>query len=305
MSEIYRDDFDFNLLRVFLAIWDLRSLTGAGERLGLTQPAVSHALRRLRQRFDDPLFVRAAHRMLPTETAVRLHAPLEQAYDLLNRAVQERAAFDPATTRRVFRVAMSDVSETFYLPQLLGRLVQVAPLMRLDIAPLVVETVAGALRAGEVDLAIGYLPNVQDECDSELLFTDSFVCLVRAGHPLARRRLTPESFAALRYIHAGRGAPGHQMVERWLAQAGIQREIAVRLGHFTVAPEIVRTTDLAVIFPASLARALNNRRDFRLLSLPFDLPPVEVKVHTHVRFAGDLGIRWLRETLIGLFGQLR
>src|SRR5258708_27859066 len=98
---------DLNLLRIFLAIWDLRSLTAAGDRLGLTQPAISHALRRLRDRFDDPLFVRAANRMLPTEAAVRLHEPFHQAFAIINRAIQERAAFDPTTSPRVFLVAMS------------------------------------------------------------------------------------------------------------------------------------------------------------------------------------------------------
>src|SRR5258708_32851883 len=112
MSQV-NNYLDLDLLRVFLAIWDLRSLTAAGDRLGLTQPAISHALRRLRERFGDPLFVRVANRMLPTDAAVRLHEPLDQAFGLVNRAIQERVAFDPKVTQRVFRVAMSDVSECY------------------------------------------------------------------------------------------------------------------------------------------------------------------------------------------------
>jgi len=163
---------DLNLLRVFLAIWDLRSLTAAGDRLGLTQPAISHALRRLRDWFDDPLFVRAANRMLPTEAAVRLHEPLDQAFGIISRAIQERVAFDPKVTQRVFRVAMSDVSEVYYLPRLMAKLVRVAPTMRLDVVPLAVDAIAGAMRAGEVDLAIGYLKNLEGECVSRSLFDD-------------------------------------------------------------------------------------------------------------------------------------
>jgi DNA-binding transcriptional LysR family regulator len=298
MSDANNAAFDLNLMRVFLAIWDLRSLTAAGDRLGLTQPAISHALRRLRERFDDPLFVRAANRMLPTEAAVRLHEPFDQAFGIINHAVQERAAFDPKSTRRVFRVAMSDVSEVHYLPRLLPKLVHVAPFMRLDVVPLAVDAIAGAMRAGELDLAIGYLKQVDREWVSYPLLEDKFVCMVRRGHPIGRAKLTRTNFGGLSYIHAGSGAPGHQMAEQWLADAGIKRQIAVRLGHFTVAPDIVRNTNLAVIFPESVARQINSSNAFRLLPLPFELPPVEVKVHTHSRFASDAGIAWLRDLLI-------
>jgi DNA-binding transcriptional LysR family regulator len=294
---------DLNLLRVFLAIWDLRSLTAAGDRLGLTQPAISHALRRLRDRFDDPLFVRAANRMLPTEAAVRLHEPLDQAFGIINRAIQERVAFDPRVAERVFRVAMSDVSEVFYLPRLMARLVRVAPSVRLNVVPLALDAIVGAMRAGEVDLAIGYLQNLEGECESQALFDDKFVCMVRRGHPIGRSKLTKENFINLRYVHAGTNAPGHQMIEQWLAETGIKRQIAVRLGHFTVAPDIVRDTDLAVIFPESVARQLNSAKAFRLLTLPFEPPPVQIKVHTHPRFASDIGIQWLRDTLVAMFAQ--
>jgi DNA-binding transcriptional LysR family regulator len=104
------DVLDLNLLRVFVAIWDLRSLTAAGDRLGLTQPAISHALRRLRDRFGDPLFVRVGHRMLPTDAAVQMHEPLDQAFELLNRTLQSGVVFDPRVTERTFRVAMSEVA---------------------------------------------------------------------------------------------------------------------------------------------------------------------------------------------------
>jgi len=111
MSRMDRQPLDLNLLRVFLAIWDLRSLTAAGERLGLTQPAARHALRRLQLLFDDKLFVRAGNVMAPTEAATRLHAPLDEALRLISRAMQEYAQLEPATARRGFRLSMSDVAE--------------------------------------------------------------------------------------------------------------------------------------------------------------------------------------------------
>ncbi|MDB5654734.1 MAG: transcriptional regulator, LysR family [Tardiphaga sp.] len=148
------DHLDLNLLRVFFAIWDLRSLTRAGERLSLTQPAVSHALRRLRDRFGDPLFVRVANRMLPTDAAVRLHEPLDKAFELLNRTLQSGVVFDPKVTERTFRVAMSDIAEVYILPRLVSELSRVSPFVRVHIVPLFPDSVTSSMRSGEIDLAI-------------------------------------------------------------------------------------------------------------------------------------------------------
>ena len=293
---------DLNLLRVFLAIWDLRSLTLAGQRLGLTQPAVSHALGRLRRTFDDPLFVRAPGGMVPTEAATRLHAPLGQAFGIINRALHEHAAFDPATADRAFRLAMSDVSEGYYLPPLLARLGTVAPGVRIETVQLAPGTAGTALRTGEIDLAVGFVHGLDEGCVSERLFTDGFVCLVRAGHPAAGAPLTPEGLAALRFVQAD-GAAGHRMVEQHLDSLGITRRPAVRTAHFTVAPEIVASTDLAVLFPRSVAERVNRGGAFCLLALPFALPEVEIAVHSHAHFSGDLGIRWLRGRLVAMFGD--
>lgn len=287
---------DLNLLRVFLAIWDLRSLTAAGERLGLTQPAISHALRRLREQFDDPLFVRAANRMLPTEIAVQLHKPFEEAFAIINRALQERASFDPLSTTRTFRIAMSDIAEVYALPSLMRVLARAAPRAQLDVVPFSPENLVGAMRSGDVDLAIGYIRNTDQACISLDLFEDRFICLVREGHPIGGQQLTLAQLGSLRFFFAKMSAPiVHQVIEQNLADRGDGPRIAVR-GHFTLAPDIVAASDLAAIYPESLARRLHNPADFRQLSLPFDLPAIEVKVHRHSRFANDKGIEWMCET---------
>ena len=285
---------DLNLLRVFFAIWDLRNLTAAGERLGLTQPAISHALRRLRDRFNDPLFVRASNRMLPTETAVRLHEPLDQALTIINRVLQERVAFDPLVTQRTFRIAMSDMAEVYALPRLMARLRHIAPLARINAVPLQPENGVAAMRSGDVDLSIGHIKDPDEDCISNEVFNDRIVCMVRAHHPIARSKLTRSNFSNLQFFYARMTAPIHQMVEQWLIDEARPR-IAVR-GHFMAAPDIVRNTDLAAIFPKNMALHLDRAKDFRLLELPFDLPPIEVKVHSHARFASDMGIKWMRET---------
>ncbi|OXJ13618.1 LysR family transcriptional regulator [Burkholderia sp. AU6039] len=292
---------DLNLLRVFLAISELRSLTAAGERLGLTQPAVSHALRRLRNLFDDPLFVRTPSGMAPTDAARQLHGPLTRAFGIIDLAVQQVAHFDPATASRTFRISMSDMSEFYFLPPLLARLAEIAPGIRVDITSAAVDAVGAAMRSGEIDLALGYVPDPGPGCVSETLFSDEHVCMVRAGHPLRKRAPTQEDLAALRYVYASSNATGHRMVEKWLDELHVERTVVLRLPHFIVAPEIVQHTDLAILFPRSVAERFNRGRAFRIFPLPFVLPPIEIQMHTHVQFSTDPGIAWLRAVIYEMF----
>ncbi|HEX7913458.1 MAG TPA: LysR family transcriptional regulator [Paraburkholderia sp.] len=294
---------DLNLLRVFLAIWDLRSLTAAGERLALTQPAVSHALRRLRTLFEDPLFVRTPNGMVPTDAAFRLYPPLAQAFAMISEAIQQLGKFDAATAQRVFRISMSDMSEFYFLPPLLAMLDRETRGIRIEVTNVPVESVSAAMRAGEIDLALGYVPGLDAGCVTRTLFVDEHVCVVRAGHPLRKKKPSREDLAALRYVYASTNATGHRMVEQWLDELNLKREVVLRLPHFVVAPEIVMHTDLAVIFPKSIAQRFNRGKAFRILPLPFKLPPIEIQVHTHTQFAADPGIAWLRETLYGMFHQ--
>lgn len=294
---------DLNLLRVFIAIWDLRSLTAAGERLGLTQPAVSHALRRLRTRFDDPLFVRTPAGMVPTDAAYRLYPPLAQAFAMIHEAVQQLGQFDPATAQRVFRLSMSDMSEFYFLPPLLAKLDKEARGVRIEVANLPVDSVSAAMRAGEVDLALGYVPGLDADCFAQKLFVDEHVCVIRAGHPFRATKPSRDDLAALRYVYASTNATGHRMVERWLDDLHLKRDVALRVPHFVVAPEIVANTDLAVIFPKSIAKRFNRGKAFRVLPLPFELPPIDIQVHWHVHFASDPGVAWLRATIYEMFQQ--
>jgi DNA-binding transcriptional LysR family regulator len=151
------------------------------------------------------------------------------------------------------------------------------------------------MRSGEIDLAIGAISVSDKDCISVDIFHDRYICLVREGHPIARSRLTRSSFAKLRFFFARTTSSIYQLAEQWLADENARPRIAVR-GHFTTAPEIVRHSDLAAIFPRLLALDLHRAKDFRLLDLPFDLPAMEVRVHSHARFANDTGIAWMRQT---------
>lgn len=294
---------DLNLLKTFIVIWELRSLTAAADRLHLTQPAVSHALRRLREMFDDPLFVRSTSAMVPTETAIRLHEPIARALGIINEALHSHASLDPATATRTFHLVMSDMSCSHVLPLLMEELAHAAPHVSLEVQQMAMENLGAAMRNGDIDLAFGYLPGLSEDCQSQLVLYDDYVCMLRKTHPLAHQVLTMDKLLQLRYVYASTNTTGHQLAEDVLRNAGVKRDFALRMPHFTVAPQIVRNTDLALFLPRSIAERHNLDHACVLLDLPLEMPRIPVSIYTHVRFAADSGIQWLRSLLIEMFGR--
>lgn len=295
MSNKHVISFDLNLIKVFLAIWDLRSLTAAGDRLGLTQPAVSHALKRLRDQFSDPLFTRAGNEMSPTDAAMRLYSSFEAALQLVSQTVRQSAEFTPGTSRRVFRLGMSDVSEFCYLPQILQSVEAVAPSVRIESTEVDLETIDMKMKSGQIDIALGYLPGLND-CDETVLVEDEFVCLVRKDHPFSGEALSLADLSGLTYVDCPRGT-GYRMIEHQLDLLGVRRQVNARLAHLSVVPEIVRRTNMAALYPRAATEILNTDRKFRILELPADLHRVPVKLYTHRKFAADRGILWLSEVI--------
>lgn len=302
MNSVNFQRFDLNLIKVFLAIWELQSVTAASERLGLTQPAISHGLRRLREHFNDPLFTRVGHAMVPTHAATQLFASFDRARQTIEQSIQAHDHFDPSTSQRVFRIAMSDMSEYYFIPALLGRIELIAPHIRIDTITLDRETTEVAMRAGQVDMALGYTPEFSHECLPILLFRDTFICLVRDRHPFKGTALTEEEFSALDFIDVSAEAPGYHMIDQRLVLIGAERRRKARLVHLTVAPEVLRQTDLAALYPRSVAMRINGNNDFRLISLPFELPEVPITLSTHRNFQGDMAIQWLAQEIRSLSG---
>jgi len=291
-------DLDLNLLRVFDAVLRGRSVTAAAAQLGLTQPAVSNALARLRAAFGDALFLRASQGMEPTPFARELAEPVRQALALLESALAHGPGFDPASSSRAFRFYMSDLGQTEFLPPLVERVRRVAPQVRLEALGLEPGAVGDALAAGSLDLAMGFLPALGPPVRRRALFRDSYVCLMRADHPI--RKLTRKKFlAASHALVTYRG--GHHVVEQALERAGVARRVVLRVPHFTVVPMVLERTDLILTLPARVARVYERRGNFRFLPPPLAIPPAEVALHWHERFDADPGNRWLREQLVELF----
>ncbi|HWM44451.1 MAG TPA: LysR family transcriptional regulator [Burkholderiales bacterium] len=290
-------ELDLNLLRVFDAVLRGRSVTAAAAQLALTQPAVSNALARLRGAFDDALFLRTPQGMAPTPFARELAEPVRQALALLEAALAHGPGFDPATSSRSFRFYMSDLGQIEFLPPLLERLQRSAPQVRLEAVALEPEDIAGALAAGSLDLAIGFLPALGPPLRRRALFKDPYLCLMRADHPisaLTRKKFLEASHALVTY----RG--GHRVVEEALERAGVGRRIALRVPHFTVVPMVLERTDLILTLPARVARVFERRGSLKALPPPVPIPLAEVAVHWHERFDADAGNRWLREQIAEL-----
>lgn len=304
MTHINMATIDLNLLRTFVTIWEHRSLTVAADRLHLSQPAVSHALRRLRDVFDDPLFVRTSTSMEPTDAAIRLHGPIEHALTIIQSALMMYSNFEPKTAHRTFRISMSDMSQLYVLPTVMEVLAREAPNVRLDVLQMPIEQLAMALRKGDIDIAVGYLVEPGEECIYENLLDDEFICLLRKGHPFQEDELSVQDILALRYVDVSSNITGHGLTaDAAFGKAGIPREIALKVPNFTIAPKIVANTDLALILPRAIAMQLNRDRRYRLLTLPIELPSISVGLYYHSRFLSDAGITWLRGLLISMFAS--
>lgn len=303
---------DLNLLRVFDALVQDGNLTRAGFRLGLSQPAMSHALAKLRKLTGDNLFVRVPSGMRPTEHALRIAPSVREGLQLLQAALQSDAPFDPKVTERTFQVLLSDIGELVYLPRLMGRLSAIAPAVSIRVLNMPREAYAGVFLAGEADLAIGFLPSLGAGFYQQRLFTDNYICLVREGHPRIRgKRISQAQFASephviiepggSRYVTAAHHNSTATLIEQSLAHQGVKRPVALRVPHFMVVPDVVQSTDLIAILPSYVIKHSQLRQGLRMLPLPFDIPGFEVKQFWHERSHQDPGNRWLRSVIAEMF----
>ena len=291
-------DVDLNLLHAFAAVHAEGSVTRAAERLGVSQPTISHALTRLRNRYRDPLFVRTQGGMAPTARADRLAEAVRRALHVLDVAIEEGSHYEPGASDRTFRLHMSDIGETVFLPRLLSALAERAPNVRIETIQHDDKDIGPALESGRIDLAVGYIPALS-EFERIVLLSERYVVLMRAGHPLASRAPTRTALAQLRYAVVR----SHGATARALKDLGLAANIRLSMPHFLVLPPILAGTDLAVVMPARLADVFRALGDYAVWRPRVGLPAFDVSVHWSWRYASDPGSRWLRELIVSLFGE--
>ena len=234
---------DTRLLQVFNEIYAKKSVSSAAMALGLPQPAVSIALSKLREHFGNPLFVRTSNGMTPTPLGAELIEPVRTALNAVSAVVDFSTHFDPSTSKRVFKIAMTDISQLILLPKLWERLRLTAPGVGIDVFPLSNET-PQLLESGAVDLALGYVPELEAGFYQQRLFSQHFVCMVSQNHPRIQGKLKLKQY--LQEDHAAIVSSGAapKIIDETLHAMGKERRIALRIPHFLGASFVVELTDL-------------------------------------------------------------
>jgi len=296
--------FDLNLLLVFDAVLREGNMTAAGVQLGLTQPAISRAVQRLRAQYNDPLFVRTTRGMKPTALALLMAKPVADALRSLKSAFDLNVAFDPANSTRTFNMAMTDGAALFYLPRLHPYLQQSAPGVKLTVLQMPRDKYREALESGSADLALGQMPHRQSNFQQQHLFDDQLVCLVRQGHPNIGRNLSMTQFMAAEHIVLSAPSRSDELIRRALGKRAAERRVGLTLPYYLVIPATLASSDLLAVVPRYVGLVFADAWNLKMLPLPFKLPAMHMSQFWHARSHQDPGHQWLRRGIAKLFMEL-
>jgi DNA-binding transcriptional LysR family regulator len=298
LQSIYLMRYDLNLLPIFVALMEERSVTRAAERLGMTQPALSNALARLRDMLQDQLFIRERYGIQPTPVAVELAPAVAEALAMLDDAVLGQQAFDPAQAERVLTIAPNGYVEFVLVPAIVARLQQDAPGIKLRLTPYGNDLVETGVVSGTTALVLGRIVDPPDNLVVQHLMDEGLACVVRADHPQIGDSITREQFERLKHVNIvppGRLRAG---LFQALAQQQLKREVAISVTNFFAVAEMVAVTDYCATLPNLICRRLVHDARLKVLPAPVDLGTFPVEMAWHVRYRHDPAHRWLR-SLIG------
>ncbi|EYF05059.1 LysR family transcriptional regulator [Chondromyces apiculatus] len=288
---------DLNLLVAFDALFTERHVTRAAARMGLTQSAMSHALRRLRVLFDDPLFARVPRGILPTERAVELSVAVRRILADVERTVSDGARFEPERAERTFTLVASDYASMILLPPLVRHLAQSAPGIAISVRA-GLQNWAVPLEEGRVDLVIGIFDSELPSAYRQQILQERFVCVVRADHPEVGDELTLEQFVRLPHaLISPRGISIGGYVDDELARLNLRRRVVITVPHFLVAPHVVAGTDVILTVAERIALQLADKLGLRIVKPPLDIPGFQLNQYWHERQHHDPGHTWLREQI--------
>ncbi|MGY4494505.1 LysR family transcriptional regulator [Pseudomonas sp. TE3610] len=295
-------DIDLNLLVIFHQMLHDRNVSLTAEHLGLSQPAVSNALRRLRNTLNDDLFVRTSQGMEPTALAAQLADPVSLAIGTLHGALNRPDDFDPGSSQKRFVVAMTDIGEIYFMPRLIKALLEQAPgisvsTLRSD------EGLSQALANGEVDLAVGLLPDLQTGFYQRRLFHHRYVCLCRNGHPLTQMPMTREAFCQYAHVRIVAASTGHGEIDAHMQRAGLQRDIRLEVPHFVAVGHILQHSDLIATVPERFASSCSGPFGLTALPLPLPLPEIAINLFWHAKLNRDPANKWFRQLMFDLFSD--
>ena len=294
---------DLNLLVAFHAMLEHRNVTRAGEAIGLSQPAMSSAVRRLRLLFEDPLFIRAGLEMKPTPRALQLDMAIRQVIQTVQSEILQPARFDAPSSTRTFTLLMPDIAEANFLPRLLALLAQEAPHLKMRTLAMQRHAAAESLESGAADLAIGYFPDLKKAgFYQQQLIRSPHVTLVRKNHPDMGERMSLEQFMAASHVVVKPQGREH-VFEKHLQQQGIQRRVVLEISNFLSLLPIIESSDLVATVPQDLADFCVQHGQVRAMATPVKAPVIDVQLHWHQRLQKDPGHAWLRSAIHRLFSN--
>jgi len=294
--------FDLNLLVVFDGLFREGSVTRAGKTLGMSQPALSHALNRLRYLLEDQLFIRTPKGMVPTPRAEQLALPLRQALTQMEQALEPERFVAAQATRR-FAVAVNNYAAIVLAAPLVAAVSAAAPLVQLDLRPSGTVDVFDRLDRGELDVSIGTFGAVGERFTSAVVLEDRFVAVMRKGHPAARAKLSTETFGALQHLEISSSGDDTGFIDRSLMTRGARRRVAVRLPYLS-AGVVLGQSNMVATLSRRIADTMVQGGKLQIRDLPFTSPTVRTSMVWHRRLEDSAAHRWLRELITSVCRDL-
>ena len=289
---------DLNLFIAFDTIYTEKNLTKAGQVLGITQPAVSNALARLREKFNDDLFVRTGSGMVPTQKTENMIQDVQSALTLIQQSVNEPDTFDASTTKRNFKLSLGDVSEGRVLPFIMKEIYKDAPNISIGSYAYLRSDQVHALSTNNLDFVVDPVIPRSDEINSEKVFEDDFVVMHREGHDLSKvKNVTVDDILNQKHLHVSGRKRGLHLIDVELDKIGYRRKVALRCQHFLIAPTIIQSTNLVLMGTRSFAK----RNNMPFVEIPIDIPMMEYFLIWHKSDEGDGGHIWMKDLIIRAF----
>lgn len=288
--------YDLNLLRVFVLVYETRSVTEASEILVISQPSVSYALAKLRKLFSDPLFHRGPKGLEATPVAVSLYPELSQALRTIDAAVQGVSEFDPPSTTHRFRLMMTDLGLMALFPYIVSAALKAAPGVRLEVVPLDIAQLHDQLRRNEIDAAIGIPAVPESDVLGEYLMDMPYVGVCADKHPRMSASPSIEEIAAEKHVVVSK-ALGHEHVVQRLAELGAHDSATITLPSFAVVAQTLAVTDHISVVPKALADIIESHGSVRQFALPFAIEPGRVTMYTYRRDVPSPPVDWLRDII--------
>lgn len=296
-------DIDLNQLVLFQQLMIERRVSRVADNLGITQPAVSNSLAKLRRLFGDDLFVRTATGMVPTPFAEQLAEPIGYALAMIHGGLNQQTRFDPASVKRSVTIGMTDIGEIVFLPTLVERLIREAPGVTVNTVRNSATNLREDMESGKVDLAIGLLPQLKAGFFQRRLFRQRYVCLFRRGNPIDRSKMTLSAFRAAEHLVVVSAGTGHGKVDEHLQRAGVDRVVRLTVPHFVCAGHILQGTNLVTTVPERLAQCLAEPFGLNYLPHPVKLPEIGINVFWHAKAHRSPANQWLRGIVFDLFAD--